>query len=117
MSYSSNISPQDIPNSTRARAASFASSASPTEELLACSPTYTEGCELYPKALRDTVNMRADGAVLGERDPKITKEAERRHAECIRRQEQMGEKDHKELLSLYPQAARRASGNSASERY
>ncbi|KAJ2383165.1 hypothetical protein GGI23_007207, partial [Coemansia sp. RSA 2559] len=44
-------------------------SGSPTERLLAQSTKYTEFCELYPKALRDTVNENPDGAVLATRDP------------------------------------------------
>ncbi|KAJ1728897.1 ndufs8, ubiquinone oxidoreductase 23 kd subunit, partial [Coemansia biformis] len=50
----------------------------PAEELLAQSPSYTDGCELYPRAMRDVINGCADSVVL-HRDPAVTRSAERRY--------------------------------------
>ncbi|KAJ2538601.1 hypothetical protein EV175_006445, partial [Coemansia sp. RSA 1933] len=77
-------------------------SGSPTERLLAQSTKYTEFCELYPKALRDTVNENPDGAILATRDPEVTRKAEVLHREKIRR-----DMMHPAELEFYPAASRR----------
>ncbi|KAJ2731067.1 NADH dehydrogenase Fe-S protein subunit 8 ndufs8 [Coemansia sp. BCRC 34962] len=68
------------------------------EKLLTESPCYMEGCELYPKAMRETINEFPEGAVLTERDPGITAEAERCHRANVERQRQRSILNPKEEL-------------------
>ncbi|KAJ2773739.1 hypothetical protein IWQ57_001155 [Coemansia nantahalensis] len=73
----------------------------PTEELLTQSPSYTDGCDLYPRAMRDIINGCADSVVL-HRDPAVTRSAERRY----RRSVQHDSPSPEEALLCHPAAAR-----------
>ncbi|KAJ2073961.1 ndufs8, ubiquinone oxidoreductase 23 kd subunit [Coemansia sp. S155-1] len=79
-------------------------SGSSVEKLLAQSPNYTEGCELYPKAMRETINEFPEGAVLTDRDPGVTAEAERCHRASVERQRQRSVTNPEQELSFYPGA-------------
>ncbi|KAJ1801598.1 hypothetical protein LPJ59_000163 [Coemansia sp. RSA 2399] len=92
-------------------------SESPTERLLAQSTRYTEFCELYPKALRDTVNENPDGAVLATRDPEVTRKAEMLHREKLRRDMAASAMDPEMELAFYPAAARRSKGGCSPDQY
>ncbi|KAJ2828452.1 hypothetical protein FBU31_002915 [Coemansia sp. 'formosensis'] len=81
-------------------------SGSSVEKLLAQSPNYVKGCELYPKAMRETINEFPEGAVLTERDPGVTAEAERCHRASVERQRQRSATNPEEVLCFYPGASR-----------
>ncbi|KAJ2893312.1 hypothetical protein GGI21_003590 [Coemansia aciculifera] len=86
--------------------ASLESGGSALDKLLAQSPNYTEDCELYPKAMRDTINEFPEGAVLAERDPGVTAEAARGHRASVERQRQRSAAHPEEELCFYPAASR-----------
>ncbi|KAJ1986469.1 hypothetical protein GGI25_006314 [Coemansia spiralis] len=106
---------QDIPppskfrktNDSRTQEQKILESGSPTERLLARSPNYTACCELYPKALRDTINENPDGAILAKRDPKVTQQAEKLHRERIRRETENSMMFPEQEIYFYPSVARR----------
>ncbi|KAJ1997058.1 hypothetical protein GGI04_005544 [Coemansia thaxteri] len=100
-----NSAPAPAPK--EARRASL-ESGSPIERLLAQAPGYTSGCELYPKALRDTINEFPEGAVLVKRDPSVTAAAEKCHQASIEKQRQRFVENPEAELSCYPGACRSA---------
>ncbi|KAJ1887378.1 hypothetical protein LPJ66_009150 [Kickxella alabastrina] len=82
---------------------------SPTERLLARSSNYTQDCELYPRAMRDTINQHTEEVVVGQRDPSVIRKAERTHDEELQHEMQRLQANPKEALSVYPAAARSGS--------
>ncbi|KAJ1720958.1 hypothetical protein LPJ53_004457 [Coemansia erecta] len=83
-------------------------SCSPTERLLAQSPSYMTNCELYPRVMRDTINQHTEEAV-STRDPRVTREAEQCYQDELERQRQFSKAHPEEALSFYPAAARSGS--------
>ncbi|KAJ2721619.1 hypothetical protein GGI07_003856 [Coemansia sp. Benny D115] len=77
----------------------------PIERLLEESPSYTRNCELYPRALRDTINQHSEEIVV-TRDPKVTAKAERGYREKVRKEKRFMAENPKEALSVYPGMSR-----------
>ncbi|KAJ2340530.1 hypothetical protein GGF43_006390 [Coemansia sp. RSA 2618] len=80
-----------------------------TQRLLSESPNYTSNCDLYPKAMRDIINESTSGAVVGRRDPEITREAEQNHRHSVHEQQKLAATDPDKVLCFYPGAARHSA--------